>query len=325
MGFGFKTTAALLLLVMLVSATSIPIGIGNADGTEGRTEVKAGEFHSTQYLSETQRAEIIRIYLEVALDPGYLPCRGPLPGRRSADVHNRSDRTGREPLCRDRGRGLWRSLFAIWAGEARMLVEEGRIAIFSPDGGDYARVVEERYQKGWPALAIKKVYPNGRMEPFLDFGELYALRRTFGPWDCVYSLQFDVQRNIILATLPRSAGPPCPEGPWDPSRPMLLLTFAAFFVWPWRPSWSRPGQIVGTAQQGCQTAPKRWSLNGVTRISYQRNVSWIVIPSRRMSMDRATLLCCLSRYHPWPRNAPCPRLPRPCCVSGEDLYWLAVE
>ena len=73
------------------------------------------------------------------------------------------------------------------------------------DGGDYARVVEEGYQKGWPALAIKKVYPNGRMEPFLDFGELYALRRTFGPWDCVYSLQFDVQRNIILAALPLQA------------------------------------------------------------------------------------------------------------------------
>ena len=59
------------------------------------------------------------------------------------------------------------------------------------DGGVYVRVVEEGYRKGWPALAIKKVYPDGRMEPFLDFGELYAVRRTFGPWDCVYSLQFD--------------------------------------------------------------------------------------------------------------------------------------
>ena len=73
------------------------------------------------------------------------------------------------------------------------------------DGGVYVRVVEEGYRKGWPALAIKKVYPDGRMEPFLDFGELYAVRRTFGPWECVYSLQFDAQRNIILAALPLQA------------------------------------------------------------------------------------------------------------------------
>jgi hypothetical protein len=73
------------------------------------------------------------------------------------------------------------------------------------DGGAYVRVVEEGYQKGWPALAIKKIYPDGRMEPFLEFGELYALRRTFGPWECVYSLQFDAQRNIILAALPLQA------------------------------------------------------------------------------------------------------------------------
>jgi len=49
------------------------------------------------------------------------------------------------------------------------------------DGGVYVRVVEEGYQKGWPALAIKKVYRDGRIERFLDFGELYAVRRTFGP------------------------------------------------------------------------------------------------------------------------------------------------
>jgi hypothetical protein len=73
------------------------------------------------------------------------------------------------------------------------------------DGGIYARVVEEGYRKGWPALALKKLYPDGRMEPFLDFGGLYAHRRTFGPWECVYSLQFDADRNIILAALPLQA------------------------------------------------------------------------------------------------------------------------
>ena len=43
------------------------------------------------------------------------------------------------------------------------------------------------------------------MESFLDFGELYAVRRTFGPWECVYSLQFDAQHNVILAALPLQA------------------------------------------------------------------------------------------------------------------------
>jgi DNA-binding beta-propeller fold protein YncE len=73
------------------------------------------------------------------------------------------------------------------------------------DGGDYVRVVEEGWRKGWPALAIKKVHADGRMEAFLDFGELYAVRRTFGPWGCVYSLQFDAQHNVILTALPLQA------------------------------------------------------------------------------------------------------------------------
>jgi sugar lactone lactonase YvrE len=73
------------------------------------------------------------------------------------------------------------------------------------DGGVYVRVVEEGWRKGWPALTIKKVYADGRMDPFLDFGELYAVRRTFGPWACVYSLQFDAQHNIILTALPLQA------------------------------------------------------------------------------------------------------------------------
>ena len=73
------------------------------------------------------------------------------------------------------------------------------------DGGVYVRVVEDGYRKGWPALAIKKVHADGRMDSFLDFGELYAVRRTFGPWECVYSLQFDVQHNVILTALPLQA------------------------------------------------------------------------------------------------------------------------
>jgi len=73
------------------------------------------------------------------------------------------------------------------------------------DGGVYVRVVEEGYRKGWPALAIKKVYPDDRMKPFLDFGELYGVRRTFGPWEGVYAMQFDAEHNVVLAALPLEA------------------------------------------------------------------------------------------------------------------------
>ncbi len=58
MGNVSKGTAASLLLVVLVL-----IGAGNAGGAAERIEVKAGEFHATQYLSETQRAEIKRTNL----------------------------------------------------------------------------------------------------------------------------------------------------------------------------------------------------------------------------------------------------------------------
>jgi hypothetical protein len=73
------------------------------------------------------------------------------------------------------------------------------------DGGVYVRVVEEGYQKGWPAFALQKVYPDGRMKPFLDFGELYGMRRTFGPWEGIYSFQFDAEHNVVLAALPLQA------------------------------------------------------------------------------------------------------------------------
>lgn len=73
------------------------------------------------------------------------------------------------------------------------------------DGGIYVRVIEEGYQKGWPALTIKKVYADGTMKPFLDFGPLYAKRTTFHPSGAVYSMQFDRNRNIILAASPLMA------------------------------------------------------------------------------------------------------------------------
>jgi hypothetical protein len=73
------------------------------------------------------------------------------------------------------------------------------------DGGVYVRVVEEGWEKGWPALTIKKVHADGTIKPWLDFGMLYAKRRAFGPWECNYSLQFDAERNVIFTALPLQA------------------------------------------------------------------------------------------------------------------------
>ena len=70
------------------------------------------------------------------------------------------------------------------------------------DGGVYIRVLEEGYQKGWPALTIKKVFANGQIKPFLDFGELYGKRTTFHPSAAFYSMKFDSSRNILLAAMP---------------------------------------------------------------------------------------------------------------------------
>ena len=60
----------------------------------------------------------------------------------------------------------------------------------------------ERAGRPWRS---RSVYADGRMKSLLDFGELYAMRRTFGPWECVYSLQFDAQHNIIFTALPLQA------------------------------------------------------------------------------------------------------------------------
>jgi hypothetical protein len=73
------------------------------------------------------------------------------------------------------------------------------------DGGVYVRVVEQGYLKGWPALTFKKVYPDGAMKPFLDFGPLYAVRATFHPTAAAYSLQGDGEGNILLAAIPLRA------------------------------------------------------------------------------------------------------------------------
>ncbi|MFZ2657763.1 MAG: hypothetical protein WAX69_22710 [Victivallales bacterium] len=70
------------------------------------------------------------------------------------------------------------------------------------DGGVFVRIIEEGYQKGWPAMTIKKVLADGTMKPFVDFGHLYAKRTTFHPAGTVYSMQFDRNGDIILAALP---------------------------------------------------------------------------------------------------------------------------
>ncbi|MBT9150587.1 MAG: hypothetical protein DDT40_00759 [candidate division WS2 bacterium] len=70
------------------------------------------------------------------------------------------------------------------------------------DGGVYVRVVEEGYRKGWPAFAIKKIYRDGTIKPFIDFGFLFAKRTRFHPAATFYSLQFDKEGNIILTSLP---------------------------------------------------------------------------------------------------------------------------
>ena len=70
------------------------------------------------------------------------------------------------------------------------------------DGSVIMRVVEEGYQKGWPALAIKRILPSGDMKTILDFGELYGKRRTFAPWDMQYAVRRDAEGNLLLASVP---------------------------------------------------------------------------------------------------------------------------
>lgn len=70
------------------------------------------------------------------------------------------------------------------------------------DGGVTIRVVEQKPHKGWPALAFKRVYRDGHTQPLLDFGELFARRRRFAPWEMQYALERDADGNLLLASVP---------------------------------------------------------------------------------------------------------------------------
>jgi len=94
----------------------------------------------------------------------------------------------------------------FWERDNGILYKEKNVPVwgFLPDndGGVYIRIVEEGYQKGWPALTIKKIYPDGTIKPFIDFGNLFAKRTKFHPAYAPYSLQFDREKNIIISALP---------------------------------------------------------------------------------------------------------------------------
>jgi sugar lactone lactonase YvrE len=67
------------------------------------------------------------------------------------------------------------------------------------DGGVYVRVLEK---DDWTALTLKKVYPDGTVKPWLDFGQMYAKRTTFHPSAAYYALEFDAEHNILLTAFP---------------------------------------------------------------------------------------------------------------------------
>jgi DNA-binding beta-propeller fold protein YncE len=67
------------------------------------------------------------------------------------------------------------------------------------DGGVYVRIVESGYRKGWPALTIKKVYPDGKMTNLLDLGSLYAVRTRFAPSESIGNFVFDREGYLIIA------------------------------------------------------------------------------------------------------------------------------
>jgi len=65
------------------------------------------------------------------------------------------------------------------------------------DGGVYVRVVGE---DGWTGFRIKKVYPDGRLEDWLDLGKrLFAKVKRLGPPSWSYALQHDGRGHIIAA------------------------------------------------------------------------------------------------------------------------------
>jgi sugar lactone lactonase YvrE len=66
------------------------------------------------------------------------------------------------------------------------------------DGGVYVRILEHGYQKDAGALNIKKVYPDGTVKPWVDFGQLYGKRTTFHPYALHYAMAFDSAHNIVV-------------------------------------------------------------------------------------------------------------------------------
>ena len=67
----------------------------------------------------------------------------------------------------------------------------------TPDGGVYVRVVGK---DGWTGFRIKKVYPDGRLEDWLDLGKrLFAKVKRLGPPSWSYALQRDGRGHIIAA------------------------------------------------------------------------------------------------------------------------------
>lgn len=73
------------------------------------------------------------------------------------------------------------------------------------DGGLLVRIVEEGHKKGWTALTLKRLMPNGQSKPFLDFGPLYAVRAKFHPSVATYALEHDRDQNIAFTAMPLKA------------------------------------------------------------------------------------------------------------------------
>ncbi len=71
--------------------------------------------------------------------------------------------------------------------------------------GMLVRVLEPGYQKGWTALAIKQITADGQLKPFLDFGQLFAIRTRFSPWEATYSFKHDRDGNLIFTARPLKA------------------------------------------------------------------------------------------------------------------------
>jgi DNA-binding beta-propeller fold protein YncE len=71
------------------------------------------------------------------------------------------------------------------------------------DGSVYMRLLDNTPEKGWPAVAIKKISAAGKPKVFLDFGgSLYGKWTKFPPSGAYYSLKFDKDHNILFVATP---------------------------------------------------------------------------------------------------------------------------